>query len=299
MDRQYIIKHTTSIVRGRLSELKYRIDPDTLHRQPADSLGLNDIGRIGIELFHPILCDEYQRNRQTGSFILIDPRSNFTVGGGLIIDRSHRYRSSRREAEPSEKRHITRHHGHVAVESRARVLGQQPVTLWLTGLSGSGKSTLAYTLEKRLIEEGRANFVLDGDNVRQGLNRDLGFSPEDRCENIRRVAEVARLFNEAGLIVITSFISPFARDRLSAREIISEGRFIEVFVDTSLEVCEQRDPKGLYAKARAGEIPEFTGISSPYEPPADPEIHLNTAALSVNECVDAVMAHLKEIGVLE
>ncbi len=291
--RQYVVKHTTSTVKGRFSELKYRIDPNTLHREPARTLGLNEIGRISMELFKPVFCDEYTRNRQTGSFIVIDPISNFTVAAGMIIDRSHRY-----EVVRPQERNITRHVGQVDIEDRARVLGQQPVTLWLTGLSGSGKSTLAYALEKKLTEEGHACFVLDGDNIRHSLNRDLGFSPDDRAENIRRVAEVARLFNEAGIIVVTSFISPYRKDRQAAREIIGEGRFIEAFVDASLEVCEQRDPKGLYKKARAGEIPDFTGISAPYECPESPDLHLDTAQLSVNKAVATVMKHLKKQGTL-
>ena len=293
LNRQYVVKHTTSMVRGRISELKYKIDPNSLHRQPADALVLNEIGRITMSLFKPVFCDEYTRNRQTGNFIVIDPRTNFTVGAGTIIDRSHRY-----ETIHTHERHLTRHVGHVAIEDRARVLGQQPVTLWLTGLSASGKSTLAYALEKKLVEEGQACFVLDGDNVRHGLNQDLGFSPEDRCENIRRVAEVARLFNEAGLIVITSFISPYRNDRRSAREIIGDDRFVEVFVDASVEECEKRDPKGLYKKARAGEIPDFTGISAPYEAPESPELHLDTCTLSVRKAVDAVIKHLKQREVL-
>ncbi|MDI6827256.1 MAG: sulfate adenylyltransferase subunit CysN [Armatimonadota bacterium] len=290
LGRQYLIKHTTNLARGRFTELKYIIDPSTLHRQSARRLSLNEIGRISMQLFRPILCDEYQRNRQTGGFIVIDPQTNFTVGAGLIIDRLHRYEAP--------ERHITRHTGFVGVEDRSRVLGQRPATIWLTGLSGSGKSTLAYALEKRLIEEGRACFVLDGDNIRQGLNRDLGFSPEDRAENIRRVAEVAKLFNDAGLIVITSFISPFRKDRANAQEIIGDDRFIEVYVDAPLGVCEARDPKGLYAKARAGEIPDFTGISSPYEPPESPDLHLRTDQLSIDEAVRAIVTLLEEKDIL-
>jgi bifunctional enzyme CysN/CysC len=238
-------------------------------------------------LLRPIFCDEYQRNRQTGSFIIIDPITNFTAGAGLVIDRSHRARTAPADA----KRHITRHKGEVSTSDRAKLLGQKPVTVWLTGLSASGKSTVAYALEKRLIEMGKACYVLDGDNVRHGLNRDLGFSQEDRSENIRRIAEVAKLFNDAGLIVITAFISPFVADRQSAREIVGEG-FVEVFVDASIAVCEQRDPKGLYAKARTGEIPEFTGISSPYEPPEKPEMRLDAGEQSVKDCVDALTDYL-------
>lgn len=291
--KHYVLKHTTNAVRGQVTELMYRVDPDTLHRETVDTLGLNDIGRVSLDLMRPIFCDEYQRNRQTGSFIVIDPVTNFTVGAGTVIDRSHRSQAS---SAVKQHPHIVRHKGHVGVPERAKLLGQKPVTVWLTGLSGSGKSTLAYALEKRLVGMGRACFVLDGDNVRHGLNRDLGFSPEDRSENIRRVAEVAKLLNEAGLIVITSFISPFEADRRSAREVIGDEQFIEVFVDAPIEVCEQRDPKGLYAKARAGEIPEFTGVSSPYERPERPEITVATGQLSVDGSVRMVVGYLHENG---
>jgi bifunctional enzyme CysN/CysC len=291
--KHYVIKHTTNMVRGQVSELLYRIDPNTLHREQVQTLGLNDVGRVNMDLLKPIFCDEYQRNRQTGSFIVIDPITNFTAGAGLVIDRSHRARAA---GAHEVQRHITRHRGNVTADDRAKVLGQKPVTIWLTGLSGSGKSTIACALEKRLVAAGRACYVLDGDNIRQGLNRDLGFSAEDRSENIRRIAEVARLFNDAGLIVITAFISPFAADRQSAREIIGEGRFVEAFVDASIEVCEQRDPKGLYAKARAGKIPEFTGISSPYEPPESPEMRLDTSTTPVEKCVTLLMDRLRQAG---
>jgi bifunctional enzyme CysN/CysC len=298
LGKQYVVKHTTRTVRGRLTELKYRIDPNTLHRQPASSLGLNEIGRIGMELLRPILCDEYASNRQTGSFVIIDPRTNFTCGAGMVIDRSHILRQAQCFDKLSMPMHITRHVGHVSTEERERLFGHRPVTVWLTGLSGSGKSTLAYALEKRLTEQGHACFVLDGDNVRHGLNRDLGFSADDRAENIRRVAEVAKLLNDAGLIVITSFISPFRADRAGAKEIIGADRFSEVFVDAPIGICEQRDPKGLYARARKGEIAEFTGISSPYEPPEEPAVVARTTGMQTEQCVDELLAYLKQNKVL-
>lgn len=294
LDRAYVVKHTTQTVRGSFTEMRYRIDPETLHRRETQALGLNEIGRVSMRLLRPIMCDEYSRSRETGGFIVIDPITNFTVAAGLIIDRAHRYESA--HTAPSN---ITRHAGHVTGLDREVLLGQKPVTLWLTGLSASGKSTIAYALERRLVEQGHACYVLDGDNVRHGLNRDLGFAPDDRSENIRRVAEVARLMNEAGLIVITSFISPFAQDRRSAREIIGPERFVEVFVDAPLEVCEQRDPKGLYSKARAGEIAEFTGISSPYEAPVEPEVHLESGGMTVDEQVDTLLAYLRDKGLAD
>ncbi len=290
-DTPYLIKHTTQTVRGQCTGLNFRIDPNTLHRQPADTLHLNEIGRLSLRMFKPLFCDEYERNRQTGGFVIIDPLHHFTVGAGLIIDRRHGYEAPQVE---STTRHLSFHTGKVSREERASLLRQTPVTLWLTGLSGAGKSTLAYALEKRLIAAGHACVVLDGDNVRHGLNRDLGFSPDERKENIRRVAEVAKLFNEAGLLVITSFISPYRQDREQAREIIGEERFIEALVDAPLDECERRDPKGLYAKARAGQIPDFTGISAPYEAPEQPDLTLDTAHSDVDELLEEVWAYLLE-----
>lgn len=183
--------------------------------------------------------------------------------------------------------------GHVSREERGRLFGQSPATIWMTGLSGAGKSTLAFALEARLLAMGHACFVLDGDNVRHGLNRDLGFSPEDRCENIRRVAEVARLMNEAGLIVITSFISPYREDRLQASQIIGPAAFLEVHVATSLETCEQRDVKGLYKRARAGEVRDFTGINSPYEPPENPALTVDTEGCHISETLEHILEVLQ------
>ena len=194
---------------------------------------------------------------------------------------------------------ITWHEGHITPADRERVLGQRGVTIWLTGLSGSGKSTIAVAAEKVLLERGRAAYVLDGDNVRHGLNKNLGFSPEDRTENIRRIGEVAKLFTEAGIITLTSFISPYRSDRDAVREIMEAGAFIEVLVDASVETCESRDVKGLYKKARAGEIPEFTGISAPYEAPEKPELVLDTNSQSVEESVGSLIRFLEEKGTLE
>jgi len=190
-------------------------------------------------------------------------------------------------------RTVVWHPGQVAGKERAHFLKQWPVTVWLTGLSGAGKSTIACTLERRLLDAGNAAYVLDGDNVRHGLNRDLGFSPGDRAENIRRIAEVARLMNDAGLIVITAFISPYREDREMARSIIGGDDFLEVHVNTPIEVCEGRDPKGMYKRARAGELPAFTGVSAPYEPPLDPVCSIDTAVNSVNECVELLMGLLE------
>lgn len=201
--------------------------------------------------------------------------------------------------DAGQDRNLTWHAGEVSAEDRRHLLRQQGCVVWLTGLSGSGKSTVARRLERRLIDAGRLAYVLDGDNVRHGLCADLGFSPEDRSENIRRIAELARLFAEAGLVTVTAFISPYAVDRDRARQLLPDGAFVEVFLDTPLEVCESRDPKGLYAKARAGEISQFTGLDAPYEPPPKPELHLRTADSSVDDCADAIFRHLCKAGLVD
>jgi adenylylsulfate kinase len=204
----------------------------------------------------------------------------------------------RRVVADRKSTHITWHHGHVARDDRERLLDQRGVTVWLTGLSGSGKSTLAVAAERALIERGRHAYVLDGDNIRHGLNKNLGFSPEDRTENIRRIGEVAKLFTDAGVIVFSSFISPYRADRDAVRALMEKGDFVEVWIDAPLEVCEERDVKGLYKKARAGEIPEFTGISAPYEAPERPELVVDTSRLSVEEGVEAIVGYLEEKGYL-
>lgn len=295
-DKPYLIKHGTNTVRGRFTELAYRVNPNDLRQEEAETLGLNEIGRVVLGLFKPIPVDEYARNRQTGSFIIIDVMNNITVGAGMVIERAcHRYGHHTRAAAMATPRseHVVRHGGDVGKEERSRLLGQTPRTLWFTGLSGCGKSTIAFALEKSLVADGRACYVLDGDNIRHGLCRDLGFSSEDRTENIRRVAEVAKLMNDAGLIVITSFISPYTEDRDAAREIIGADAFLEIFVDTPLEVCEARDPKGLYAKARSGEILEFTGITAPYEAPKNAELIINGAITLPDEAVKQIRGFLK------
>lgn len=297
--RPYLVKHTTNLVRGQFSDLQYRVDPNELHRERAQELRLNEIGRVVLELYRPIACDEYARNRGTGALIVIDPLTNATVAAGMIIERArHRTGLPHEVLQTPVSRHIARQGGEVTPEMRARLLGQRPVTVWLTGLSGAGKSSIAFGLERALMGEGHACCVLDGDNIRHGLNRDLGFSPTDRTENIRRVAEVAHLMNEAGLIVVTAFISPYRADRVAARSIIGAERLVEVFVDAPLGVCEGRDPRGLYAKARAGEIAEFTGINAPYEAPEAPDLHLMTAACDCGECVRQVLDDLRARGLL-
>ncbi len=255
----YLITCGTRQTRVAVAGLNYRLDVNTLHRdEDAESLGLNEIGRVALHAQQPLLFDSYRRNRDTGSFILIDEATNATVAAGMIT------------GPVARDTNVVWQDTKVSRRQRSH----RGATIWMTGLSGSGKSSLATELERRLVAEGRPAYLLDGDNLRHGLNSDLGFSDEDRRENIRRTAEVAALFADSGAVVLVSLISPFAQERERAREIheAQDLPFYEVFLDTSLEVCEERDPKGLYAKARAGEITQFTGIDSPYERPESPDI---------------------------
>jgi bifunctional enzyme CysN/CysC len=287
--RNYVLKHTTNTVKASCAAIAYRVDPNNLHREPVTELSLNDIGRVRLTLFKPAYVDEYRKNRAMGSFILIDPLTNATVGAGMVIERlaAPAFRAAAREPV---SQNVAWQAGKVSASDRTRLLGHHPVTIWLTGLSGSGKSTLAFELERRLIASGHTCFVLDGDNIRHGLNRDLGFSPQDRRENIRRIAEVAKLMNDAGIIVITAFISPYAEDRETARGVIGSQRFLETYLAADVATCERRDPKGLYAKARSGAISEFTGVSAPYQPPSAPDLVLETGQHGVDECVERLLA---------
>ncbi|MEM6884681.1 MAG: sulfate adenylyltransferase subunit CysN [Verrucomicrobiota bacterium] len=295
----YLIKQTTQTTPGVLSELRYKVDVNSMRKDKGQEgedptpLALNEIGRVRLTLHRPIVFDPYKKNPATGSFVVIDRLTNATVAAGMIIDRA----TARTQGSGSTpvSQNITPEGTLVGSQDREALLGQKAATFWLTGLSGSGKSTLAKALEQKLIAEGRACYILDGDNVRHGLNRDLGFSMEDRSENIRRISEVARLFNQAGIIVITAFISPYLQDRKQAREIIGSECFHEVFVDTPLEVCEERDPKGLYQKARAGEIPQFTGISDPYEAPENAEYVVKTAEQDLETSVDQLAAFARGV----
>ena len=247
-----------------VTELKHRLDINSLAHQPAKSLAMNEVGEVKIALQAPLAFDSFAANRATGAFILIDRMTNATAGAGMILH-------PLRRADNIHWQSLD-----VTKKARAAAKNQTPAALWFTGLSGSGKSTIANLLEKKLHAAGRHTYILDGDNVRHGLNRDLGFTEADRVENIRRVAEVAKLMVDAGLMVIVSFISPFRAERDMARSLFEDGEFAEVFVDTPIEECARRDPKGLYARALAGEIRNFTGIDSPYEAPGRPEIHLHT-----------------------
>jgi bifunctional enzyme CysN/CysC len=260
--RSYLLKIGTQLVPASITSLKFRTNVNSLEQSAAKTLELNEVGTVTIAADKPVAFDSYDSSSATGSFILIDRMSNATLGAGVI------------EFGLRRAQNLSYQSFDVNRQVRAQLKGQEPSIIWLTGLSGSGKSTIANLVEKRLTAEGRHAYILDGDNVRHGLNKDLGFTEEARVENIRRVAEVARLMADAGLIVICSFISPFRNERRLAREIAGDIRFTEVHVDTPLEVCEARDPKGLYARARRGEIKNFTGIDSPFEAPEHPDMVL-------------------------
>jgi bifunctional enzyme CysN/CysC len=298
LGKPYLLKHATHDAKMYVESIHYRVDMRTLNRDPSQTLGLNDVGRVSITSPNKLFLDTYRQNRATGNFIVIDPATNRTVAAGMVVSRHDREflpEISPRPELPRDKPlsiHLHREEGLIDRTFRERALGYPALTLWFTGLSGSGKSALAKALERRFFEEGRKCYRLDGDNLRFGLNRDLGFSQEDRIENIRRVAEVALLFNDAGVTTLCSFISPYARDRDHARKIVGGDRFVEIYVNASLEVCEARDPHGLYQKARRGEISEFTGISSPYEAPQNPELSIESGRLSVEECVEQIYSFI-------
>lgn len=284
--RSYIMKSGTQVAQATITAPKYKVNVNTLAHEPAKQLELNEIGECLIAVDKKIVFDPYEANRDTGSFILIDRISNATVGMGMI-------RHALRRASNIHWQSMD-----VSKGARATMKGQQPAVLWFTGLSGSGKSTIANMVEKKLSAMGKHTYSLDGDNVRHGLNKDLGFSDADRVENIRRVTQVAKLMADAGLIVLTSFISPFKAERQMARQEFSEAEFLEVFVDTPLEVAEERDVKGLYKKARSGELKNFTGIDSPYEEPANAEIVVNTVDTSAEEAADKIINELESRGLL-
>ena len=282
--RQYLIKTGARLVPGTLDELKYKVNVNTMEHVAAKQLTLNEIGVCNLELDTTIAFAPYKESRELGSFIIIDRFTNSTVGMGLLHFALRRAANIHWQAVDVHK------------ESRASLTGQKPAVLWFTGLSGAGKSTIANLVEKKLHAAGHMTYLLDGDNVRHGLNRDLGFTDADRVENIRRVAEVSKLMVDAGLIVLVSFISPFRSERLMARELLEQGEFVEIFVDTALAEAEKRDVKGLYAKARRGEIKNFTGISSAYEAPENAEIRIDTTAASAETAAGQIVDFLKTSG---
>ena len=282
--RQYWVKVGAKLALGTVTDLKHKINVNTLEKLAAKTLELNQIGVCNLSLDQPIAFDPYTENRETGGFILIDRLTNGTVGAGLIHYALRRAENIHWQAIEVNK------------QAHATSKNQKACILWFTGLSGAGKSTIANLVEKRLYSLGHHTFLLDGDNVRHGLNRDLGFTDADRVENIRRVSEVAKLMVESGLIVLVSFISPFRTERRMARGLVEQGEFVEVFIDTPLAVAESRDPKGLYKKARAGVIKHFTGIDSAYEPPENPEVAIDTTQESAEAAADKIVRYLSEKG---
>ncbi|MEM1376723.1 MAG: sulfate adenylyltransferase subunit CysN [Pseudomonadota bacterium] len=285
--RTYIMKAGPQAAQLTVNAPKYKVNVNTLAQEAAKNLELNEIGVCTVSLDRRIAFDSYEHNRETGSFILIDKISNATVGMGTLHFALRRSSNIHWQATDVSK------------QTRAEMKGQKPCVLWFTGLSGSGKSTIANIVEKKLVASSVHTMLLDGDNVRHGLNKDLGFTDTDRVENIRRVAEVSKLMTDAGLITLVSFISPFRAERRMAREMFTEGDFITVYVDTPLNIAEDRDVKGLYKKARAGEIKNFTGIDSPYERPENAELTLNTVEMSAEECADRVIDHLVAKGFVD
>ena len=285
--RPLLLKIGAKTVTATVTSLKFKIHVNTLEHLACKKLEINEIGTCNINLDRQIAFDPYTENRDTGGFILIDRLTNNTVGAGLLhfaLRRAH---------------NIHVQHVDVNKEARATMKGQKASVLWFTGIPGAGKSTIANLVEKKLFSQGRHTYLLDGDNVRHGLNNDLGFTDADRVENIRRVGQVAKLMADAGLITLVSFISPFRSERRLARNLLQDGEFVEIFIDTPMAVAEHRDPKGLYKKARRGELKNFTGIDSPYEIPENPEIRIDTTALSVDGAVAHILDELRRLGVIE
>ena len=278
--RSYLLKAGSATAQAQVTDLKRKVNVNTLQLEPGKTLEMNEVGICNISITRAISFDLYTENRHTGNFILIDRFTNATVGAGMINFPLRRSTNIHWQSVDIDK------------QSRAELKNQKAKVLWFTGLSGAGKSTIANLVEKKLHSMGKHTYLLDGDNIRHGLNRDLGFTDADRVENIRRIAETAKLFVDAGLIVLTAFISPFKSERNMARELLDDGEFIEIFVDTPLDVCEQRDPKGLYIKARQGELKNFTGIDSDYEVPENPEIVVDGADATAEELAEKIVMEL-------
>lgn len=279
--RNFWLKLGTQMISATVMKIKHKIDVNSGTEISAKSITKNEIAVCEISVGSKIVFDKFENNRELGSFILIDRITNMTSACGVVLH------------PLSRGKNLVWHNMDITKELRESHMEQKAITIWLTGLSGAGKSTIANELEKRLFAMGKFSMLLDGDNVRMGLNKNLGFKEEDRIENIRRIAEVSKLMNDAGLIVLTSFISPFKKDRRNAKDIIGEENFVEVYISTPLEECEKRDVKGLYKEARSGKIPNFTGVSSPYEAPENPSITVDTSKYSVEECVDMILEGLK------
>jgi len=297
--KPYLVKQTTNLVTGTVSRLRYRVDVNSLRREQADGLAMNEVGRCTVTLSRPVAVDAYRQNRTMGAFIVIDRLTNRTVGAGMVLDR----RVSE-DAAPSAWDGDTREAALAAAPTavspaeRAERFGQTPVTLLITGLEAAGKSTLAYALERRLFDDRRAAVVLDGKQLRQTISRDLGFTAAERSENLRRAADVARLLNDAGLIAICALMAPDAAIRAKARGAVGAERFLLVHVSTPIAVCRARDGQGIYARADAGELGDFPGVSAPYEPPTDADLVLDMSTLAVEDGVDRVVRLLQARGAL-
>lgn len=284
--RPYLLQCGTATATATITDIKHEVNVNTLEHAASKKLELNSIGVCNINLDRQIAFDNYEDNHTTGSFILVDKITNNTVAAGTLNFALRRSQNIHMQAVDVDK------------QLRSELKEQQSCVLWFTGLSGSGKSTIANIVEKKLAAQGKHTYLLDGDNVRHGLNKDLGFTDEDRVENIRRIGEVARLMVDSGLIVLTAFISPFIAERQMARGLLEEGEFLEVYVETPLSVAEERDPKGLYKKARRGDLKNFTGIDSPYEQPESPEILVDTSSMSAEQCAEKVITSLRERGII-
>lgn len=295
VNRSYVLLHTTRQIQAFVTRLDYRVDVDTLHRESVTGLGLNEIGRVEITTGKPLFFDSYHVNVATGSFILIDPHTNATVAAGMVRGE---VRELTRPATTIST-DVVWQDWNVTRESRERQNGHRAAVIWLTGMSAAGKTTIAREVERRLFEQKCRTMLLDGDQLRHGLCGDLGFSPEDRTENIRRAGEVARLFFEQGSLVLCAFVSPYRDDRDRVRALFPEGRFIEVLVEASTDIRRARDPKGLYARADGGKIAQFTGLSAPYEEPSAPELVLNTGLLSPLRAADLVIERLRSLGLID
>jgi bifunctional enzyme CysN/CysC len=296
--RQYLFKQTTKLVTGSIDTLRYRVDVNSLHRQDAPTLRLNEIGRCAVTLTEPIALDDYRRNRVTGAFIVIDRITNGTLGAGMILSLVTADQRLDHWVDEPLSRTLHGQHSNVTPDERTARFGQQAVTILLTGLTGAGKTSVAYGLERRLFDAGQASAVLDGENMRLGLSRDLGFTAEDRSENLRRSAEIAKLMNEAGLICIGAFVAPSEEVRQRAAQVVGPDRFLVVYLSAPVDVCRQRDQGGQYSRADDGSIASFPGVSAPYEAPLAPDLVLPTHELSVEQCVEQIMGLLQRKQVL-
>jgi bifunctional enzyme CysN/CysC len=294
--KQYLFKQTSRVAPGMVTTLRYRVDVNTLHRQDAPTLALNEIGRCQITLTQPICFDAYKRNRTTGAFIVIDRLTNATVAAGMILDRATGDGQKDHWDDEPVSTHLHGETSKVSIEERSNRFGQKPATVLLSGLTGAGKTTIAYALERKLFKDGRSVVVLDGQNMRRGISKDLGFTASERSENLRRSSEVAKLFNEAGLIVLAAFVAPEEAVRQKAAEAIGSERFLVVHLDCPLDVCRSRDTDGHYALAEKGEMTEFPGVSAPYEAPAKPDLKLSTDRLNVDQCVEKILELLQSRG---